>query len=257
MKTEVGETVCHDTRTGFYRNPFGETSLEDIRGFYEFAVEEYDIETFKKTKYKMIFEEETEICAEDYNLMSYFVDIKGLGSFFNIKNGVLSQYLGDDIDLYIPDGVTEIADNAFRMCGCFKSVVIPSTVTRIPSSFCNVRHIEVSKDNPKYYIQDGCLINREKKELVWAYSGSTIPDDGSVVKIGNKAFAHRYDLFRIVIPEAITEIGDDAFCYCDFLKEIMLPRAFVDDAKRIFGRRLVKSDDKWTFEPTKLDFLPF
>jgi hypothetical protein len=53
--------------------------LKDREKAFEYVVEEYDIETFKKRKYKVLFEEETEISINDYNLMSYFVDIESLG----------------------------------------------------------------------------------------------------------------------------------------------------------------------------------
>ncbi len=221
--------------------------FEDIRASYEYAVEEYDIQTYKKKKYKVILEEEAEASIEDYYAMEYFVGINKLGSHFDIKDGVLSRYLGNNKDLYIPDDVTEIAANAFRGGWGFNRVVIPRTVTKISPAFCHTEHLEVAEDNPKYYIQDGCLINREEKELVWAYSGSTIPDDGSVKKIGSRAFACRSDLKSIVIPDAITKIGDDAFKSCYGLKEIVLPAAFVEDSKRIFGRTLKKDGDKWVF----------
>ena len=231
--------------------------LKDIRDSYEYAVEEYDIETYKKRKYKVIFEEEAEVSIEDYHTMAYFAGVNKLGSHFDIKGGVLSRYLGNDKDLYIPDDVTEIAANAFRVGRNFNRVVIPSTVIKIPPFFCHAEHLEVAEDNPKYYIQDGCLIDREEKELVWAYSGSTIPDDGSVVKIGSDAFGHRYDLSKIAIPDVITEIEDNAFSYCGRLEEIILPVAFVDEAKRIFGRELKKDGDKWTFDASKFEGFSF
>jgi hypothetical protein len=228
--------------------------LKDIRDSYEYAVEEYDIETFKKRKYKVRFEEEAEISVEDYRTMSYFVGINKLSSHFDIKDGVLSRYLGNDRDLYIPDNVTEIAVGSFRGSEKFNCVVIPKTVIQIPCGFCWTEKLEVAKDNPKYYIQDGCLIDKEEKELVWAYSGSTIPDDGSVVKIGSNAFSYRYDLSRIVIPDAITEIGDDAFNSCYALNEIVLPDVFVEDSKRIFGRSLVKDGDVWSLTLPEVGF---
>ena len=150
--------------------------------------------------------------------------------------------------IVVPEGVTKIANYAFEYCRPFKSVVLPSTVTKIPCAFCNTEQLEIAEDNPKYYVQDGCLIDKEEKELVWAFAGSTIPDDGSVVKIGNDAFRHRYDLSKIVIPDVITGIGDDAFIGCDYVEEIILPEHFVEDSQRIFGRMLIKDGDKWILE---------
>jgi hypothetical protein len=179
--------------------------------------------------------------------MSYFVGINKLSSHFDIKDGVLSRYLGNDRDLYIPDNVTEIAVGSFRGSEKFNCVVIPKTVIQIPCGFCWTEKLEVAKDNPKYYIQDGCLIDKEEKELVWAFSGDTIPDDGSVVKIGSKAFCYRSDLSKIVIPDAIIAIGDNAFSNCVRLENITLAENFANDAKRIFGRTLERDDEKDTY----------
>ena len=78
-ETAAAETVFEDDRMDCRENGFDGGSIENTRGFYEYAVEEYDIETFKKRKYKVLFEEETEISINDYNLMSYFVDVESLG----------------------------------------------------------------------------------------------------------------------------------------------------------------------------------
>ena len=244
-ETETGESIWIDSRAeGCFKGRY----LSDTRTAYEYSVEEYSIETSKKRKYKVVFEEESEMNSLDYYLLSHSVDGETLGNHFEINDGILSKCFSKEAKLVIPEGVTEIAPDSFRLCGHFDSIVIPSTVTKIPCGFSPIKHLEVSKDNPKYYIQDGCLIDKEEKELVWAYSGSTIPDDGSVVKIGSKAFSYRSDLPRIVIPDTITEIGTGAFSWCLHLKQIVLPVAFVEDSERIFDKSLVKDGDKWTFE---------
>jgi hypothetical protein len=160
-------------------------------------------------------------------------------------DGVLFKCFSRKENIVIPEGVTKIANCAFEYCRPFKSVVLPSTVTKIPCAFCNTEQLEIAEDNPKYYVQDGCLIDKEEKELVWAFAGSTIPDDGSVVKIGSKAFYNRADLSKIVIPDVITEIGDEAFAGFIAAEEIVAPDRFINDAQRIFGKTLQKDGDKW------------
>lgn len=174
------------------------------------------------------------------------------GSVVKIGSGAFWGHI-DLESIVIPDGVTEIASDAFDMCTELNSIKIPKTVekmSRMGFMGFDAPNIEVAEDNPKYYTKDGLLIDREEKELVWAYSGTTIPDDGSVVKIGSDAFCDRSDLSRIVIPDMIVEIGDFAFGLCENLEEIILPVTFVEDAKRIFGRELKKDGDKWIFEPS-------
>ena len=252
-----GEHIWVDGRRVSKEEDLNMEYLGEVRGANHYTVTEYDVEKGQKRKYSCLFEEEMTMTREDYYRLSHIVNEGALDSHFEIKDGVLSRYFGNDIDLYIPDGVTEIAGDAFEGGGKFNCVIIPSTVTKIPCGFCNTEQLEIDKDNPKYYIQDGCLIDKEEKELVWAHSGCTIPDDGSVVKIGSNSFAWRRDLTSIVVPDAVTEIGSGAFSHCFRLKEITLPVTFVDDAERIFGTTLVKDGDKWTLESSIFEGFSF
>ena len=247
-ETETGETIWVDSRWDCREDNFKGRILDDIRSVCEYMVEEYDIKTSQKRKYKVVLDEESQMNSLDYYLLSHSVDGETLGEHLDIIDGVLFQCFSKEENIVIPEGVTDIEGDAFELCKHLKSIVIPSTVTKIPCGFCRIDRIEVAKDNPKYYVQDGCLIDKEEKELVWAFAGSTIPDDGSVVKIGSDAFRHRYDLSKIVIPDVITGIGDDAFIGCGYVEEIILPEHFVEDSQRIFGRMLIKDGDKWIFE---------
>jgi penicillin-binding protein 1C len=123
-------------------------------------------------------------------------------------------------------------------------------------SFCLPLEIEhyYKQNHPEYRSQPSGFSMHviQDETLKFLY-----PNDGSVVKIGSDAFGHRYDLSKIVIPDVITEIGDNAFSYCGRLEEIILPVAFVDEAKRIFGRELKKDGDKWTFDASKFEGFSF
>ena len=253
-KNETGEFVWMDGRSAPYSTCWAGEYFDEDRAAYEYTITEYDLNELKKRKYKVVLEEENCLNNWDLDSLSKF-GVEEVGGHFEIKDGVLLQYVGKDRDIIIPDGVIEIGIDAFKGCESFNSIKIPKTVEKIScvgGIDCRTKHLEVDKDNPKYYIQNECLINREEKELVWAYSGSTIPDDGSVMKIRSKAFFYRYDLSRIVIPDIVTEIGDDAFGECNALKEIVISDLFVGDSKRIFGRELKKEGDKWIFNTTTL-----
>ena len=52
-------------------------------------------------------------------------------SDFVIKDGVLKKYKGSGRKVVIPDGVTEIGDNAFRACSRLSSVTIPECVSSL------------------------------------------------------------------------------------------------------------------------------
>ena len=248
-KNEEGEIVWIDGRRAPYSDCWNGKYLDQTRPAYEYTITEYDLDGMKRRKYKVSLEEETCMDNWDLRLLSYYDVKETIDSRFEIKDGVLLQYLGTNKDITIPDNVIEIGVNAFKSCDKFNSIKIPKTVTKISfvGNFgCPAAHLEVDKDNSKYYTKDGLLIDRDEKELIWAYSGSDIPNDGSVVKIGSKAFYGRSDLSKIVIPDVITEIGDEAFAGCSALEEIVAPDHVVEDAQRIFKRPLQKDDEKWT-----------
>ena len=74
-----------------------------------------------------------------------------------------------------------------------------------------------------------------------------IPNDGSVKKISANAFQECADFHSIVIPDSVTEIERGAFRNCFYLEEVSMPDIFADSAKDIFGREVVKEEDKWKF----------
>ena len=59
------------------------------------------------------------------------MDRGGKTMAFEIKNGVLVKYNGEDAHVVIPDGVTAIGKRAFRGCTSLTQVTIPSSVTSI------------------------------------------------------------------------------------------------------------------------------
>lgn len=50
---------------------------------------------------------------------------------FEIEDGVLIRYTGNDTDVIIPDGVTHIGAGAFEDCENLASITIPDSVTSI------------------------------------------------------------------------------------------------------------------------------
>ena len=93
----------------------------------------------------------------------------------------------------IPNGTTEIADNAFSWSQELKSITIPTSVTKIG--------------------------NRAFNEC-WGLTSITIPN--SVTKIGEGAFEGCRRLESITIPKSVTEIGEKAFDECQALTSIIV-----------------------------------
>ena len=238
-KNEAGEIVWVDGRNAPCSGCWEGEYLGEDRAAHEYTVEEYNLETKKKKKYKVSLAEETDLNIWDYNSISNYVDADKLGSHFKIENGVLIKYAGNDTKLIIPNGVTEVGYDPFWGKKDFETIEIPNTLIKISDSLfasCKTKEIIVADDNPKFYSKDGCLIDKETGTLIWGYAGNTIPCDDSIHKIGPKAFCYRDDLENISIPDNITEIGSYAFGGCKNLKQVIMSDAVIQiDDRAFFG----------------------
>jgi hypothetical protein len=62
---------------------------------------------------------------------------------FTIENNILKQYHGNDRQVIVPDGVTAIAECAFRNQENLHEVIIPDSVTEIGDmAFSSCRSLE-------------------------------------------------------------------------------------------------------------------
>ena len=138
-----------------------------------------------------------------------------MNSIFQIEEGVLVKYSGQDTKVIIPETVESIGECAFKYCTSVESVVIPEGVKSIGRKafeYClNLKEIVISytveyigsdafsnclkrecicveKGNAVYHSRGNCLIETARKFLVLGCNNSVIPDDGSVVTIGPYAF---------------------------------------------------------------------
>lgn len=117
-----------------------------------------------------------------------------------IKNGVLLYYgeerVGEQSVVTVPEGVTEIAENAFHHTG-MGCVVLPSTLRVIGKKafYCCRNLTEV--------------IMPEHLELI----------------IGEYAFEECRDLREMRIPEGVTEIPQGLFLHCERMETLYLPRS--------------------------------
>ena len=111
-----------------------------------------------------------------------------------------------------PEGTKVIFDNLtsfmLDIIDNVKSVRLPSTLKFIPDGAIvglkNVTSIEVSEDNPKYYLSGDCIIDREKKSLAAVFSTSVIPNDGSVEYVDTYLFSAIFE--QIIIPEGVKHV---------------------------------------------------
>lgn len=119
--------------------------------------------------------------------------------------------------------VTEICDYAFAGFTNLTSIHIPVTVDTIAGTAfmdCSgLESITAAAGNTHYNAIDNCLIVSGTRTLLLGCKNSVIPTDGSVIRIGNGAFAGS-GVTKLTIPDAVTEIGESAFEDCTALESL-------------------------------------
>ena len=181
--------------------------------------------------------EEEAVTAEE-EVKSAEADANG----FVIKDGVLTDYIGDGGDVTIPDGVTSIGDFAFQGCKNITSITIPASVSHIGYNNVffecnNLTEINVSEENKNYTSEEGILYNVSKSKLIKCPARKTgsviIPDD--VTSIEQQAFRECSSLTSIIIPDSVTDIGLSAFSCCSSLNDITIPNSVVSIGQLAFS----------------------
>lgn len=165
---------------------------------------------------------------------------------------VLVGYVGTEVQITIPEGITEINAYAFSYCESLESITVPNSVLSIgEGAFCGCSSLESISlpDNLKsigayafYYctnlnsitIPDGVLfIGYGAFEDCTALKSITIPD--GVESIGDYAFYNCSSLESITIPGSVTSIGDCAFEDCSSLQSITIPGSVTSIGQRTFA----------------------
>ena len=135
-----------------------------------------------------------------------------------ISDGKIILYFGNEKQLEIPAGVTEIGNDAFSDSS-LAEVNMPDSVKKIGDgafSFCSAL-TEITIPNSITKIGKGIFSHCSELTHI------TIPN--SVTEIGDYAFASCYNLMYITIPDSITKIGNYAFSCCYSLTEITIPNS--------------------------------
>ena len=133
----------------------------------------------------------------------------------------------DLTSLTLPDSMVRIYDGALNNCDNLTSLTISGGIIKIGTGVAcdcsSLTRIKVDPRNPVYHSSGNCIIETESKTLVLGCKNTTIPNDGSVTKIGINAFAGCDGLTSITIPDSVTSIGEYAFSGCDGLTSITIP----------------------------------
>lgn len=176
---------------------------------------------------------------------------------FIIEGTTLVEYVGDDTEVIIPNGITTIDGSAFSNSLEVEKLVIPDSVTTIKGECCwevksiiigkglcnlvdsesdemledcfnmcfELKSIIVDEQNNNFSSIDGVLFDKEKKTLIHFPKKKTdisysIPD--TVTRIASHAF-DMTELYSVDIPNGVVEIGHGAFQQCNNLTNVNIP----------------------------------
>ena len=139
-------------------------------------------------------------CGDDlyWTLADSTLTITGSGAMYEYANKQMIPWYNQRNNIAyvsLPDGLTNIARNAFYNCDALRTVNIPNGVTSI--------------GRDAFYDCD-------------ALTTITLPN--TVTNIGNRVFYDCYNLSSAInIPEGVTAIGDSTFYNCNRITSITIP----------------------------------
>ncbi len=187
-----------------------------------------------------------------------FVDMSVIGDLdpkcFKIQGTVLvdffKKYLKKNKEIVIPEGITDISNNAFSYkdeltgiklpgtlksigndafygCDSLKEMLVPKSVEEIgvnPFNRCKaLEKIEVEEGNEHFKSVDGVLYSADMSRLISypsAKAGESFEIPQSVKTIGEHSFNDAFIVKVILISKSVEEIGDNPFSSCESLEKI-------------------------------------
>lgn len=125
--------------------------------------------------------------------------------------------------------VIRLRGYVFSECKQLKNLTIGNNVTEIDIQVLvslaytnSLEMLEVGTSNPKFYSKGNCIIEKENKTLLLGCKASVIPNDGSVLSIGEYAFVISPE--ELIVPEGVQSIGRLAFYNCKSINKIHLSK---------------------------------
>ena len=120
----------------------------------------------------------------------------------------------------IPEGVTEIGENAFAECESLVCISLPSTLKTIGrGAFANTGLENVEIPSGTTEIGEYAFLRCGNLKKI------TIP--GSVNTIGFEAFAFCRNLTEVIIENGVQRIASQSFAYCTSLTDFVFPESVV------------------------------
>ncbi|MBQ2988549.1 MAG: leucine-rich repeat protein [Clostridia bacterium] len=170
------------------------------------------------------------ICNEAFAGCDKMVEVKLPDSLQLIGE---EAFRGCDVlkEIDIPYRTQTIGVQAFLNCRSLESITIPANTVKIgygAFGCCDLlKEMSVDKRNKNYYGNGNCIVSKNGV-LVVGCASTRIPDDDSVVTIGQNAFCGCAELFEIDLPDSVQTIEDGAFLNCRNLERISLPSSITE-----------------------------
>ncbi len=138
----------------------------------------------------------------------------------------------------LPEGITDIGDNAFRRCSALGLILLPATVTRIGgSAFCGCCAL-TTVSLPEGVVSIGGSAFEMCNRL------TTVSLPASLAEIGDHAFYGCTSLVSATVPEGVTELSWCVFADCSHLTSVSIPQSVTHIGNDAFCgcRQLTKVD---------------
>ena len=146
--------------------------------------------------------------------------------------------------IIIPDNVELIEKRAFAFNPELRSVHIGESVKYImPGAFSGCEKLEgitISPENDYYYVQNGCLVEKETKKLIVACAPYVVPDGVKIIE--SQAFMFLLNCDSVTLPASLESINSEGdpiknFDMCRYVEydgcgEVTLEKTMIIKAPR-------------------------
>ena len=167
-----------------------------------------------------------------WELTDSTLTISGSGAMDN--SHPWSSYSSQIARVSLPEGLTNICNNAFDQCSNLQSIIIPNTVTSIGySAFSQCTSLK--------QVTLGNAIETIGSHAFHGTSITSITLPSSVTSIEDYAFSYCKKLTEITIPGSVSSIGNHAFQYCE-----QLSKATIEEGVKSIGYNAFQSCYKIT-----------